>query len=263
MHPKAIIGLVRSRKAYLKQWPELASIEWPDGEAPPERVFDLSEILNEEHADEEVHTDFTTVGRHLPFPLFAVVGTGHGVFIIAGDEDGMYAYCYSAPVQMLIVRFTPNGWETEGIERREGEPPVFIHGDDERVKSFAHAAAMLLTLVERACNDTRHVVSYRLNRAERRSVAKSDGESLDNTLVHHICLNAAARERMAAQRGATVVPTPKRLHEVRAHWRHLASGAVVRVRSHTRGQRGGTLQPRVYTAKRSEDASRESPGSCG
>ena len=82
----------------------------------------------------------------------------------------------------------------------------------------------------------KHVTSYRLSRPERRRALKA-GASLDLLTVHHVSLNGKAREAMTTKRGDTVVPTPKRLHEVRAHWRRLQSGNVVRVRSHRRGQR--------------------------
>lgn len=253
MQPKAIVGLVRSRIAYIKDWGDAAinEAEVSQADGAPERVFDLSEILHEGNSEVEIASDLTTLGRHLPFPLFAMVGTGHGVVIVSGDDSGFYAYCYSAPVAMLFVHFTPIGWSYVGFRRQDSEAPERVSGDDPSVRQLAEAVAMMLTLVTKACDDTKHMVSYTLTRAERRQATRGiSPDTLGATIVHHVCLNSRAKDALVSRRGATVVHTPKRLHEVRAHWRQLRSGVLTRVRAHARGQRGGTLLPRIYTATR-------------
>lgn len=242
MKDKAVVGLVKSRMAYARDWPDMGVPAEGEGEA--ERVFDLSEVLTENGVDFEV--DLAKLGRNLPFPLFAAVATGEGVFIIAGGEDALYAYCYTSKIPLLAVYFTADGWTYEGWKREKGGVPELVRSDEE-LTAYAEAVSTVVAVVERACDDTRHVLSYTLNRAERRRAAKGCGvDTLGSTLIHHVCLDLAAKESLATRRGDTVVPTPKRLHEVRSHWRHLSTGAVVRVRAHRRGQRGTVLQPRVY-----------------
>jgi len=244
VNEKALLGLVRSRMDYRRDWPDVA--EASAGASEHERVFDLSDALTTA-ADERI-VNLTTLGRHLPFPIFAIAGTGHGVFIISGDDSGLYCYCYTSPVPLLFVQFASDGWRVCGYIRRDGGPPEQVAGGDPRVTKFSEAVAAVLDLVVLACDDTRHVVSYRLNRAERRRVAKSNGgEGLDGTTFHRICLDLKEHDSFARERGATVVPTPKRLHEVRAHWRHLQSGVVTRVRAHRRGSRGEVTLPRIYS----------------
>lgn len=252
MNAAALVGLVRSRLAYIRDWPDcvVAPTEG-EGLESPERVFDLSGLLVGERADDEVSIDYETVGRNLPFPCFAVTGNAEGVVIVVGDERGLYAYAHKAAVPLVIVEFTPEGWTYFGMTRENGNAPTRVEGGDENVRGFVEGAAMLLTLVDRVCSDTRHLVSYRLNRAERRqSVRDAHGVpgSLDNTLIHQVVLDANARAALIERRGDTFVVTPKRLHEVRAHWRHLASGSVVRVRAHRRGDEG-SLGSRVYTLR--------------
>lgn len=253
MHAKALIGIVRSRTAYIRDWlkviPEMER-DCVAAEGLRERVFDLSSVLDGD-ADREVLTDFAVLGRNLPFPLIAIVGSGHGVFIVRADEEGngFYCYCYTSPVEILVVRFTPTGWEYEGFTREPGTGPQLVAASDPRVKRFADGVATLLAVVESACANTRNVVSYSLSRAERRRAVRDAGadmHALDNTVVHRVCLDAREKRAVSQSRGPLVVSTPKRLHEVRAHWRHLKSGEVVRVRSHRRGQHGALL-PRVYS----------------
>ena len=252
MKPEAIIGLVRSRLAYMRDYvPSFETITGPsegavdeNGEPLQERVFDVSALMTTGIVQPP---DWMTVGRKLPFPMFAMVGIGNGVFIIRGDEGGFYCYCYTAPVPLVMVRFTPFGVTREGLLLGQGMTPQVVPDTDERVSDLLTMAGTLLTFVERACENTKHVVSYTLNRAERRSAAKATGiDTLDTTVVHRVCLSLAEKRSVEQRRGATVVPTPKRLHEVRSHDRHLKSGVVVRVRAHRRGKRGGDVQPRVY-----------------
>lgn len=247
MNIRAILGLMRSREAYIRDWGDAREAQ--EIERAPERIFDLSGILNHEHENDEVNIDLNTVGRNLPFPLFSAIGTGEGVMVFGGDADGFYCYCYTAKVPMLFVQFTPGGMVCQGFIRHAKAEPQSIPFSDERVQQFFEAATLLLTLVQRACDDTRHIVSYTLNRAERRAASKElDLPMMRDAIVHRVCLDMREKESFAARRGATVVPTPKRLHEVRAHWRHLRSGLLTRVRAHTRGKRGTVLRPRIYEA---------------
>ncbi len=190
MKDKAVVGLVKSRMAYARDWPDVGAPA--EGEDEAERVFDLSEVLTENGVD--VPIDLATLGRNLPFPLFAVVATGEGVFIIAGGEDSLYAYCYTSKVPLLAVYFTADGWNYEGWKRTAGGAPELVRSDEELTR-FAEAVSTIVGIVERACEDTRHVLSYTLNRAERRRAAKSCGvDTLGATLIHHVCLDQRAKE---------------------------------------------------------------------
>jgi hypothetical protein len=110
-----------------------------DDSAEPlqERVFDVSALMVGSAKDGK--TDWMKVGRKLPFPLFAMVGIGDGVFIIRGDETGFYCYCYTAPVPMVIVQFLPWGITREGLILREGKEPEVVPETDPRVEDLGEA----------------------------------------------------------------------------------------------------------------------------
>lgn len=268
MRPEIAVALAKSNLEYIRDWPDVAAVGLESNTDEPMRVFDISDWISASLSepdkiiawhDRHGDTDRTKLGRHLPFSMFTIVlnrealqGDNGGVFVVRGDDDGLYVYCRTSTVPMLLVRFTPDGWDTQGIIRRNGGEIEFVPFSDQRVNSFDDAFAIALHVVERSCEDTRNIVSYSLNRTERKAAKKQiGGPILSTTIVHHICLSGATRERVTAERGDTVVPTPKRLHEVRAHLRHLRSGAIVRVKAHRRGKRGTEIYPRVYTVNAS------------
>lgn len=270
-------ALVVSHMAYEKEWPELAKRGRElNADKPPMRVFDVADhldkwlgealpTLNREAEPDELQRqitacekyltqhrspDRTKIGRNLPFQMFGIrVASRSPVIIIYANEEmgTFYAFLAKWAPSTLLVTPTMLGWDLQGVGHAKDSTPQLVAAEDERVQQFAVLLAFGLNLVEQACADTKHIVSYRLNRAERRAaIHEFDAEMLSTTIVHHVCLNGTERAYVERRRGATVVPTPKRLHEVRAHWRRLRSGAVTRVRSHRRGQRG-TLLPRVYS----------------
>src|SRR4051812_1952992 len=117
MQISALIGLMKSRAAYVRDWGDAAEAQ--EGGWAPERIFDMSSILNEKHEQDEVVIHHDAVGRNFPFPLFSVVGAGPGVMVFSGDEEGFYVYCYTSPVSMLLTRFTPQGVICDGFNRRD------------------------------------------------------------------------------------------------------------------------------------------------
>lgn len=240
MHPRALAGLVRAQASFDLDWPE----ESGAGNALL-RIFDVSARVGT-----YLPFDWTTVGRNLPFPQFAILGDGDIPVLVStnAEKRELYAYCHTPDGRptLVVLRMVGAGCGVDAMRRSAigGEKEYLI---EKTAYHVAERIAALLGVIENACDDTRTIVSYTLNRAERRCVSREVGDDrLRGSVVHRICLDGRAREALVAWRGPTVIPTPKRLHEVRSHWRHLRSGKVTRVRSHRRGIGHGSPSPRVY-----------------